>query len=109
MDDGLLSLINKRDKSTEKIETQISENATIIQEAIKTISDNFTLTRQEYIRLLQEINSQLVSMQNDMTDASISNKIMLGEKCKYISLSIDEVKTLMKIVAVNNLLDEIKQ
>ena len=51
--------------------------------------------------------SQVDSIRKDTQNSIDSGKAVLEDKTVGILMSVEEIKTLMKIVAVNNLVDEI--
>jgi len=97
----------KMSHSAEDIKSTFDKKCSKIQE---TISQSQIKTDREYqdiIKVLQNISSQLELVQGSINGVSDTTKTIVDEKTASIVLSIDEVKTLMKVVAVNNLLDEI--
>lgn len=57
--------------------------------------------------MTQSIMSQVDSIRKDTQNSIDSGKAVLEDKTGGILMSVEEIKTLMKIVAVNNLVDEI--
>ena len=58
-------------------------------------------------KILQSIMSQVDSIRKDTQNSIDSGNAVLEDKTAGILMSVEEIKTLMKIVAVNNLIDEI--
>lgn len=102
--DGILEFTDTRlTKTTEKIESVVNERMISIQNNI----DQSQAKSDDIKKVLQNINLQLDSVQKSSVDIVNATGIMFDEKASGIMLSIEEIKTLMKVVAVNNLLEEI--
>lgn len=95
--------------TSEKIGISISDRAAVVQNSINEICGEMKQSNREVIKLLQGIDSQLELVQKNARGIVDTTEVMLDEKTRIITLCFDEIKTLMKIVAVNNLLDEIKE
>lgn len=97
----------KMSHSAEDIKGTLDKKCSKIQEAICQSQIKTDSEYQDIIKVLQNIGSQLELIQGSVNGVSNTAKTIVDEKTAEIVLSIDEVKTLMKVVAVNNLLEEI--
>ena len=104
----MISLNNEKiSQSTEYIGNVVDKKCLLIQEVISQIKDKTENEYQDIIRVLQNIGDQLEMIQRKINGLPDTTAAIIDEKVTTISLSIDEIKTLMKVVAVNNLLEEI--
>ena len=104
----MISLNNEKiSQSTEYIGNVVDKECLLIQEVISQIKDKTENEYQDIIRVLQNIGDQLEMIQRKINGLPDTTGAIIDEKVTTISLSIDEIKTLMKVVAVNNLLEEI--
>ncbi len=104
----MISLNNEKiSQSTEYIGNVVDKKCLLIQEVISQIKDKTENEYQDIIRVLQNIGDQLEMIQRKINGLPDTTGAIIDEKVTTISLSIDEIKTLMKVVAVNNLLEEI--
>lgn len=104
----MISLNNEKiSQSTEYIGNVVDKKYLLIQEVISQIKDKTENEYQDIIRVLQNIGDQLEMIQRKINGLPDTTGSIIDEKATTISLSIDEIKTLMKVVAVNNLLEEI--
>ena len=104
----MISLNNEKiSQSTEYIGNVVDKKYLLIQEVISQIKDKTENEYQDIIRVLQNIGDQLEMIQRKINGLPDTTGAIIDEKATTISLSIDEIKTLMKVVAVNNLLEEI--
>lgn len=104
----MISLNNEKiSQSTEYIGNVVDKKCLLIQEVISQIKDKTENEYQDIIRVLQNIGDQLEMIQRKINGLPNTTGAIIDEKVTTISLSIDEIKTLMKVVAVNNLLEEI--
>ena len=104
----MISLNNEKiSQSTEYIGNVVDKKYLLIQEVISQIKDKTENEYQDIIRVLQNIGDQLEMIQRKINGLPDTTGAIIDEKATTISLSIDEIKTLMKVVEVNNLLEEI--
>lgn len=94
-------------KSEEKIISIMGEKSSCTQREIECVSASMGEQFDEIYRVLKSIISKIEAVQNNTNEVTEKCNEVVEDKSNNILLSIDEVKTLMKIVAVNNLLDEI--
>lgn len=106
--DGVISsTVEGLDKSAEKIETTLIDKFSLIQNSINQSQNRSADAYQGVKQVLQKINSQLEMMQKSAREIVDAAEVTIDERVNGIILSIEDLKTLMKVVAVNNLLDEI--
>ena len=92
-----------------------AENVKTYENMKDTFSERFSQSQtktesehQDIIKVLQNIGVQLDLIQRNVNGVPDTTRTIVDEKNAAIVLGIDEVKTLMKVVAVNNLLEEIE-
>lgn len=90
-----------------KVTSIIDEKILTVQSSISETQDKVEDGNDDIKKLLQSIMSQVDSLRKDTQNSIDSGKAVLEDKTVGLLMSIEEIKTLMKIVAVNNLVDEI--
>lgn len=102
---SLASLQSEQQNCKNEIEILLNEvinKLEVTEESNRRIQEQFD----EIHQVFNSILSKIETIQSNTYEVSQKCNAMVEDKCKSILLSIDEVKTLMKIVAVNNLVDE---
>ena len=94
-------------KSEEKISSIVGENSSYVQKKIEHVQTSGGEQFDEIHRVLKSIISKIEVVQNNKNEMVEKYNEIVEDKSNSILLSIDEVKALMKIIAVNNLLDEV--
>lgn len=103
-----ITLSNEKiSQSAEYIGNAVDKKSLLIQEVISKLQNKAENEHQDIIKVFQSIGAQLEMMQRNINGLPNTTRAIIDEKTTTISLSIDEIKTLMKVVAVNNLLEEI--
>ena len=90
-----------------KVTSMIDEKFSTVQRSISETQDKVEDGNDDIKKILQSIMSQVDSIRKDTQNSIDSGKAVLEDKTVGILMSVEEIKTLMKIVAVNNLVDEI--
>ena len=98
---------NRVAKCEERISSQISETSYCIQGQIECVQAKELEQNEDIQQILKSIVKKIEMVQNNTSQLSEECSSLVEDKSNSILLSIDEVKALMKIVAVNNLLNEI--
>ena len=97
---------NRLIRSEERIISQISETSNCTQRRIECVQAGVGEQSEGIHRVLKSIISKIEAIQDNTFEQTKTCNAIVENKSNSILLSIDEVKSLMKIVAVNNLLDE---
>lgn len=102
------SFERKLSKSTKEINNTFDTGCSKIQAVISQSQNELNSDYRDIKTVLQNIGTQLELIQKNVREVTDSTKTIIDDKATGIILSIDEVKTLIKVVAVNNLLEEIE-
>jgi len=94
-------------KDLAKVTSIIDEKFSTVQSSISETQDKVEDGNDDIKKILQSIMSQVDSIRKDTQNSIDSGMAVLEDKTVGILMSVEEIKTLMKIVAVNNLVDEI--
>lgn len=95
------------EKNLDKVTSIIYERFSAVQSGISETQGKYEEGSDEVKKILQSIVGQVDSIRKETQSCIDSSNAVLEDKAAGILLSVEEVKTLMKIVAVNNLIDEI--
>lgn len=95
------------DEAIEKIDIVLCDKFSSVQTSIDQSQRKSDDAYQDVKKVLQNIFCQLEFLQKGTRDIVDETEVMIDEKAHEIMLSVDEIKTLMKVIAVNNLLEEI--
>ena len=105
----MITLNNEKiSKSAEYIGNVVNQRCLLIQEEVSHLQNKAENEYQDIVRAIQNIGNQLETIQRNINGLPDTTSAIIEEKATTISLSIDDIKTLMKVVAVNNLLEEIE-
>lgn len=107
-------LLPHLDETIQTINSSFDDAANIIQksnnnlqekvtELIESSESNYKVT----LEMIQSIISKIEEAESDISKKQKHTESTVRNNTKNIMLSIDEVKSLLKILAVNNLLDDI--
>lgn len=83
------------------------ERISSIQDSINQSKDKSKALYDDVKKILQNIELQLETIQKGARDIADTTERVIHEKTNGIMLNFEEIKTLMKVVAVNNLIEEI--
>lgn len=103
MDDTISAVTSFSDKIT----SIVNEKMTSVQDGIGETQVKCVSASNEVKNLLQSISCQIDSIHKDTQESIELGNAKLVDQANGIVLSVDEIKTLMKIIAINNLVDEI--
>lgn len=92
---------------SDKVTSIINERFSFVQEGIKETQGKVEDGNKEVKKVIGEVVGQVDSMQKDIQKNIALENVLVKEKAAEILSNVEEVKELMKIVAVNNLIDEI--
>lgn len=93
-------------KNLDKAIFVLNEGFSVVQNDISEIQGRCEESNDEVRKILQTVVGQVDSIRKETRSCIESNNAVVENKTSDILSSVDEVKTLMKIVAVNNLIDE---
>lgn len=85
----------------------MKERFSFVQEGIKETQGKVEDGNKEVKKVIGEVVGQVDSMQKDTQKNIALENVLIKDKAAEILSNVEEVKELMKIVAVNNLIDEI--
>lgn len=94
-------------KNEEKLESQLSEQVSTFKNEMEELRKCMESQKDELLQLSESVGGGIREIQKNSTDIIEKQAETVKDHTDSILLSIDEIKALMKIIAVNNLLDEI--
>lgn len=92
---------------SDKVTSIINERFSLVQESIKETQDKMKDGNEEVKKVIGEVVEQVDSMRKDTQKNIALENVLIKDKTSEILSNIEDVKELMKIIAVNNLIDEI--
>ena len=93
--------------SLDEVGNVIRKNNDNLQKNVADLKKKYDGNQKVTKEILQSIVSKIERAESDISNTQKHMESTVSDNTKNIMLSIDEVKSLLKILAVNNLLDEI--
>lgn len=93
-------------KNLDKVISILNDGFSSVWNGISETQDKGKEGNDEVRKILQAVVGQVDSIRKETRNCIDSNNAIVENKTSDILSGVDEVKTLMKIVAVNNLIDE---